>query len=394
MKERTLEWLLAPLSLREFADELWERQPRVIAHGDRNYFRSLFSAADVDTVFEYNQPTPESFRVIMQGDGPPRNEYVQSDGRLDLDQLRKFYADGYTIVVNGLERFWGPVAELVQSLQSRLSYRVQANLYLTPRGYQGLRPHYDSHSVIVTQLDGVKTWRLYEETVRLPLDEMKLPSAFERDSLPEPRVFDLAPGDVIYIPRGWVHEAETAKESSLHLTLGIHPPVWRDLMAKALEALTLKNENLRRSLPIGYLNDARAVPDFRREFEELTDLMAHECSAAEAVGMLQDDFLRLTRSPPDGKFVTSLDRLPSIDLQTRLVKRPRLHSRVVPVGDLVAIQFSRSLVQGPLKYREAMVFVVESRSPFPVSDVPGLTDEEKVSFGQRLVRDGLLSFAD
>jgi bifunctional lysine-specific demethylase and histidyl-hydroxylase NO66 len=392
MNDYSLEWLLSPLSVEEFVEGPWETEPHLVARDDRSYFRTLFNEADFDSVLEYGQPRPPKLRVVLRGDGPSASEYLQSDGRLDLNQLRKFYAEGHTIAVNGLDDFWGPVASLVQAMQRRLSSRVEVNAYLTPRGSQALRPHYDSHDVIVVQIGGVKVWRLYRSDVRYPLHGSISPSPFSRDELPEPRVVEVAAGDVMYVPRGWIHEAETADVSSLHLTVGIYPPLWRDFIAKTLDALTLRHEGLRRALPVGYLNDPQAIQTLSSELADLAGVLEREGSAAEALGMLQDDFVRLGRSGPDGQFVAALDRLSSIDLSARLAKRSQLYSRVVDMGSSVAIQFSRSLVQGPKEYSEAMVFVVQNEGSFLVSDLPGLADDEKVSFAQQLVRDGFLAF--
>jgi hypothetical protein len=151
---------------------------------------------------------------------------------------------------------------------------------------------------------------------------------------------------------------------------------------------------LRRALPVGFLDDAGIMQILNRELQDLAGLLQREGSADEAFGMLQDDFVRLGRSAPDGQFVASLDRLRSIALNTNLVKRPHMYVRVITLGDSVSIQFSRSLVQGTAEYTEAMKFVAQRSTPFALGSLPGLDDVRKVSFATRLVQDGLLSYAD
>lgn len=389
-----LGWLLAPLRIEEFLDEVWEQRPYVIQRDDSGYYKSLFSGADLDAVLEFGRPQPAELRVVSEGKWLRSDQYFQSDGRLDLNQLRRSYIEGYTIVIHGLHRFWAPVAECVQALQRRLSYKVTPNVYLTPRGSRGLDPHYDTHDVFVLQLMGRKTWRVYGEAEAFPLLGTCSPEPIARELLPEPRVTELAAGDAMYLPRGWVHEAQTTDESSLHLTVGVYPPQWRDFMAKALMALSMNHESLRRALPVGYLDDPGVVVGLADRLREFAGLLEQEGLAAQALGMLQDEFVRNGRAVPDGEFVQALDAVPSIELHTRLVKRPHLYCRVIPVEDSIGIQFARSIVRGPEHYREAMVFVAEIDGPFMVADLPALDDEAKVALGQRLVRDGLLRFAD
>ena len=78
---------------------------------------------------------------------------------------------------------------------------------MTPKGTQGFAPHYDDIEAFVLQLEGRKRWRVYQ-----PLnDESTLPryssENFNQDDLPSP-ILDiiLEQGDLLYFPRGFVHQ--------------------------------------------------------------------------------------------------------------------------------------------------------------------------------------------
>ena len=389
-----LEWLLSPLSTDKFLNEFWERSPYVIQRDDKDYCDGLFAASDLDGVLEFCRPIPPNLRVVMQGVGVSSSAYLQSDGRLDLNQLRRLYSEGHTIIVNGLHRFSAPVAAFTQELQAQLSFQVLPNAYLTPAGKsRGLDVHYDTHDVFVVQLSGCKRWHLYCEAEAFPLLGSLCEDLVPRDELPPARVVELQAGDALYIPRGWIHEAETLDQSSLHLTFGVHPPQWCDFLKKALSDLTMRHERLRRALPPGYLKDEAIVSTLSTELRELAGLLEREGSASEALSLLQDDFIRVGRGIPDGTFVASLDRLESIDLSTLVEKRPHVRCRVTESHESAALQFARSVVQGPADLKEAMRFVAESRAAFKVSDLPISDEKRRISLVQRLVRDGLLGFA-
>ena len=60
----------------------------------------------------------------------------------------------------------------------------------------------------------------------------------------------LAEGDVLYLPRGFIHSAEALGGVSVHLTIGIHSHTRHDLVRSLLE-LAEEDPRLRRSLPLG-----------------------------------------------------------------------------------------------------------------------------------------------
>ena len=71
----------------------------------------------------------------------------------------------------------------------------------------------------------------------------------------------LGPGDLLYMPRGWIHQANTCKSNhdSLHLTISaMQKWSWVDLleniMPQALEAASKKSLSLRSGLPRNFLS--------------------------------------------------------------------------------------------------------------------------------------------
>ena len=79
---------------------------------------------------------------------------------------------------------------------------------------------------------------------------------FQKHELEDP-IFttELNPGDLLYLPRGYIHEAMSVKEThSLHLTISTqYKNTWGDLMneltASALQKSSEDNLDWRKSLP-------------------------------------------------------------------------------------------------------------------------------------------------
>ena len=150
-------------------------------------------------------------------------------------------ADGATLVLQGLHRTWPPLVDFGSQLADELGHPVQINAYITPPQNRGFAPHYDVHDVFVLQVSGRKRWRIHEPVVPDPLRQPELgevaaprsPRAAETEPLIDTV---LEPGDALYLPRGTIHAAEALGETSIHLTVGIHPVTRYTLRAAAARA--------------------------------------------------------------------------------------------------------------------------------------------------------------
>lgn len=161
----------------------------------------------------------------------------------DVWECEKAYQEGYTIAMRGMEFRSQNIASIADKLAGLFGQpSVGANAYLTPPGSQGLARHYDDHCVFVCQLLGKKQWKVFPRyTSHLPRLYEPLNSVIgsEGENLEsECNQFLLGEGDILYIPRGCLHEACTVFDEgesimddastgfSLHLTLGIEiePP--------------------------------------------------------------------------------------------------------------------------------------------------------------------------
>lgn len=152
----------------------------------------------------------------------------------DVQKYQEAFQDGYTIALRGMEFRSDKIAAVADSLAILFGQpSVGANIYLSPAGSQGLAHHYDDHCVFVWQLFGQKKWRISSSSVTpLPrLYEPVVPMSGLKNYDCGGSQFLLSQGDILYIPRGFVHEAHTVFDEneslvcptdfSLHLTLGI-----------------------------------------------------------------------------------------------------------------------------------------------------------------------------
>ena len=128
-------------------------------------------------------------------------------------------------------------------------------MYRTPPNARGFQAHFDFEDVFIVQVSGSKRWRVWEPDpsvgmARLPIKEPRTEALRSKDYVPSlrPRSVELLAGDVLYIPRGHPHMAETGMNHSLHLTVTLMDQdiTWE----KLLQGLVLTGDP--QSWPVAY----------------------------------------------------------------------------------------------------------------------------------------------
>ncbi|MGA5495826.1 cupin domain-containing protein [Streptomyces cinereoruber] len=258
-----LEARLTSLSRAEFARDVWGRAP-LLTRGAGD-FSDLFSASAVDELVSRRGLRTPFLRVAKDGSTFPEASFTSSGGagatvadQLDDTALWRSFADGATLVLQALQRTWEPVADLASRLGTELGHPVQANAYVTPPQNRGFDAHYDVHDVFVLQIAGTKRWIVHEPVHPDPLRDQPWTDhrAAVADAARGEAYLDtvLEPGDVLYLPRGWLHAAEAQGAVSIHLTLGVH--TWTrhalaEQLTRAALALLRDDPEMRGSLPVG-----------------------------------------------------------------------------------------------------------------------------------------------
>lgn len=391
--------LLAPVELEPFLRDHWEKQPLHLSPKEPDRYGPLFTSADVDTVIAFTRPKfadagafkPDAPRQqsFVQGWLADRH-FVENNHFPGIAELRSVYARGKTVVIMAMQQRWLPIALLCRKLESFFHCPVHANLYVTPPGAQGFDAHFDTHEVLVLQLEGHKHWRLYGPTRKLPLVGERLNAP--REQLGPVREIGLAPGDLLYIPRGHVHEAFTSETASMHLTVGINVFRWVDLLHEAVESVARRDERFRESLPPGLLGGGEAPAELAECFRELLGVLMDEARAEDALHQLGEAFFGQMPVLPNAHFADSPQE-EAIDLDTVLERSPVAVCRVVQEGSWVTLSFPGGQVGGPLKIASALRFVATT-DRFAIRELPDdLGSEAKLVLARRLLRERLLAVA-
>lgn len=278
---------LVPQGREFFAERVWDRTPLSVPVEERagDTFTDLFGLDAADELLTNRGLRAPFLRMAKQGKTLPDAAFTSRGGvgagiadQVDPDKVRRLFADGTSIVLQALHRTWQPLVGFAQDLAADLGHPTQANCYITPAENQGFDAHYDVHDVFVLQLHGTKHWTVHPPVLDRPhRDEPWNDRADQvRSAAQGPPLVDvvLRPGDVLYLPRGFLHSARACGGTSAHLTIGIHPWTGQHLGAALLAAAgeALRDDvRVRRSLPVGIdLADPAAV---RPEVERLRGLL-------------------------------------------------------------------------------------------------------------------------
>lgn len=387
----TFEDLLAPIGRETFLNEYWEKKPLVTSGLRRKSFEALFSLSDIDRYICYVRPRPGRIDMVTDA-GFVRDNYLDANQCADINLVYKNYLAGSSLVMSGLQETWEPLAKFSRKLERELSHPVAIVAYLTPPNAHGIQPHFDTQENLLLQVHGTKHWKVYPEIRQLP----KVEGAYTlvpKAALPAPILeVTLHPGDVLYVPRGFAHEAVAGDEPSLHITIDVLVRTWQDLLVDAVEAMAEREPALRRSLPVGFLNDTARSQQVTSAFAGFVQRLSENIQSEDAVRKHVEKLFVKQPPPPDGHFAALHAE---VELDTPLVKRDFVHTRMMPERDgSVGLQFSGNHISGPSKIGAALRFI-EHAGTFTAEGLPGsLSSREKLVLARRLVRIGLLTCAD
>lgn len=370
--------------MQTFLDEIWGVTPHHVTRACAGYFDRL-GVSSVDALLAHVQPDPSTVRLVKGGEDKAPDTYRFADGSLDLARVRQDFADGYTIVVNRVERYVRALASLSHSIEVELNFPTQVNAYLTPPESTGFDIHYDPHDVLVLQIQGSKIWHVSNDAA-VPPHEMQRRAGVVPDGLPSTTGLRLQAGDVLYLPRGQGHAAETTSELSVHLTLGLHAPTVLTLLTQVLHGLSFSDDRVHRRLPPRHLDDADVRASLGDLVREAARAVGDPSAIADGVGALEDVLAQRGRCPSVGPISDTV----GIGEDTLVVKYQPLYARVVVVADGVVLQFAQLFVRNGPDHEAAMLFLTRGTEPFRIRDLPGLGAAQQIELARTLIATGFL----
>ncbi|RXG69254.1 Bifunctional lysine-specific demethylase and histidyl-hydroxylase NO66 [Armadillidium vulgare] len=236
--------IISPLTTKVFMNNFWEKKHLLIRAKDKSRFKSILSTEDIDNILRKNNLSyTKNIDITSYVEG--KRDTHNPEGRALASVVWDYYNSGCSIRMLNPQTFSNSVWKLLTTLQEFFNSFCGANVYLTPPGTQGFAPHWDDIEAFILQLEGKKRWKVYKwrsEEETLPRDSS---GNFGLEDRLGELLLDciLEPGDLLYFPRGYIHQAEALDDiHSLHITISTYQKnAWVDLLKKLL----VENDSVR-----------------------------------------------------------------------------------------------------------------------------------------------------
>ncbi|TPP56448.1 Lysine-specific demethylase NO66 [Fasciola gigantica] len=256
--KQEFETIIAPIPTDDFFKKYFEKHPFRIQRNNSHYDDWL-STRDIDLMLRKQRVMfGEHLDLATYDDG--QRFTLNPPGRAFRSVVWDHYKTGCSVRLLCPQVFFSKIRYRLSLLQEYFGCFVGANVYLTPPGSQGFAPHYDDIEAFIMQLEGSKQWRVYApRTPSEKLPREPSPNFTEKDLGKPMMTVTLKPGDLLYLPRGFIHQGSTSDEAhSLHLTISTYQKhTWGDFMTKlmpiALQSAIETDVEFRQGLPVGFL---------------------------------------------------------------------------------------------------------------------------------------------
>ena len=257
----TLAQLLAPMTPEQFFAEYHDRQPLHL-RGDPAKFAAVLSWRGINRLLDMTHIwTSRSLMLVLDGKPVPAAEYCEQQTARDANdrlmqpvvgKVRDWVARGASVVMNDVDSLTPGLASVSEALEGAGLGKAQANVYISWQSHKAFPAHYDTHDVWAVQVEGEKTWNIWEGRAEWPIAHPVFKSQTQehhdqaRGKLREAVL--MKPGDLLYLPRGWYHDALAEAPASVHIAYGVHAPLGMDVMNILVERV-LYDAEFRKPLP-------------------------------------------------------------------------------------------------------------------------------------------------
>lgn len=250
--------ILNPISEETFWNEYYQKKPLFIK-GHKDKAQGLMPWPSLNRLLNQTRiwdGTALQLSLNKQPIAP--QQYCDIEAALTGQVLRpspkkvtSFLNQGATLICNDIDSLTPELKNISSLLEKELHGKSQANLYCSWQQKPGFDVHFDTHDVFAFHTEGQKVWRIYDGKVENPVAHpyyKNLPTNYHEQHKGSYEEITMEPGDFVYIPRGFYHEALASSTYSIHVTFGLTYLMGHDILNLLTETI---NEwpALRETLP-------------------------------------------------------------------------------------------------------------------------------------------------
>jgi ribosomal protein L16 Arg81 hydroxylase len=389
MAETLLRSLLSPISPKEFIGDYYEKKHLHIPSDDHHKFDDIMTGSTIDEVLENYALSIPLTRMAKKDADLEADEYtLEGSSTIDTVKVAKQFADGATLILSSLQFRVASLKKYCDQLSRELGQRIQTNIYCTPGdNSQGFLVHHDTHDVIILQVEGSKSWKIYDSPVELAVKDQQ----FYKDKYDHGDVIDsfiMNPGDLLYIPRGLMHAAVTESDRSVHVTTGLMGDTLQDLVVDEVNRLVLSDPRFRRGLTPEYWTGNMNISRLKEGYEALIKTLSQE---GYLEGILQEahkKFVATYQPSMPAPLKNNQDRS-HLNVDSVIQYERTLPYHIEEGKEQLTLYMCNRELQLPL---ELMPVIEElaKKSQLKVSEIPLLDSESQLPFADTLIEFGFL----
>ncbi len=325
----TVDQLLAPFSFSQFCEEWYEKRPLFIGRELSSYYDELLT---LDAL----------------------NARLRLDEEDEEDVFARLYA-GQPVAI--------PSDELALRHEIERAFRapVVTRVCLIPGGQRAAGGGQDT---FILQFAGTADWIVRDGRRKAVINTT------------------LEPGDLLYVPGKFTHEARSSDALSAHITFTLEKFTYADLL-RQIANNAHASAWLRKSLPPDFRSVA-SNDEFLRHVHEFFD----DADLPAYLERMHSDFAE-ERLPDSTNRLADYLNLPSAGAATRFRKRGGLWPELTNGGDKVELTFHRKSLELPAAAAESLRVMIDA-DEFAVNALPGKVDAN-LALCRTLVREGFLT---
>ena len=375
--------LIAPIGRERFFSEYFERKPFLVRRNIANYFDSLFSLEAVDALLGTRMLREPDIRRISSSHKKKGFTEFSRDGVADRNALLRGHAEGDTLVFDQADRLHPPLDRALAQCEAEIRLPFRVNAFLTPPGRKGFNLHYDTHEVIVLQVSGTKNWRICDNPLPLPHEEQQYSHALT-DSANVIAELTLHPGDMLYLPRGYIHDASSTDTTSLHISIALRTRALREVALVGLKRELMASAPMRKMAIFDQHATPAAMAGLRSQLHEL----AERIDLGGALDEVLHAFIMGRSRPVEGRLL-ELERAQPIDHDTPLRVREDCLFHPFARGESIRLAVDGKTVTLPAAVRPVLDYM-RSSGTFCAQNLPGLEYESRLLLAKKLHAAGML----
>lgn len=201
------------ISAREFLANYWQKKPLLIKQALPNFISPITPDELAGLSLE------EEFESRLITGSTIDNNWSLTNGPFAEDSFSQLPDQDWTLLVQGVDRFIPEVSNLIKHFDFIPRWRFDDVMisYAAKGGSVG--PHFDYYDVFLLQGSGKRRWHLSSKHCEMDnyLDDVPLRIM---DIFKSEQVFDVEPGDVLYIPPKVAHHGVSLDDDCMTLSFG------------------------------------------------------------------------------------------------------------------------------------------------------------------------------